>query len=83
MQSHSDRNSSVPLGQRERPTFILTSTVFTASLTSRGYSKASIAYRLTLLRDLRPVDATAPDGSSRRIQRGANPAIPSLPTKAR
>ena len=51
MQSHSDRNSSVPLGQTSGP---LDSYIpgFTASLTSRGYSKASIAYRLCLLRDL-------------------------------
>jgi site-specific recombinase XerD len=51
MQSHSDRNSSVPLGQTSGPLY---SNIpgFTASLNSRGYSKASIAYRLTLLRDL-------------------------------
>ena len=51
MQSHSDRNSSVRQGQTSGPLY---SNIpgFTASLTSRGYSKASIAYRLTLLRDL-------------------------------
>src|SRR5437867_3754803 len=51
MQSYSDRNSSVRLGQTSGPLY---SNIpgFTASLISRGYSKASIAYRLTLLRDL-------------------------------
>src|ERR1700747_1492017 len=51
MQSHLDRNSSVPLGQMSGPLYSYIPG-FTASLTSRGYSKASIAYRLTLLRDL-------------------------------
>jgi hypothetical protein len=51
MRSHSDRNSSVPLGQTSGPLCPCISG-FTASLTKRGYSKASIAYRLTLLRDL-------------------------------
>src|SRR5882762_2540428 len=51
MQSHSDRNSSVPLGQTSGPLYSYVPG-FTASLTSRGYSNASIAYRLTLLRDL-------------------------------
>src|SRR5260370_35240668 len=51
MQSHSDRNSSVLLGQTSGPLYSHIHG-FTASLTSRGYSKASIAYRLTLLRDL-------------------------------
>ena len=51
MQSHSDRNSSVPLGQASGPLYSYLPG-FAASLTSRGYSKASIAYRLTLLRDL-------------------------------
>jgi site-specific recombinase XerD len=51
MQSHSDRNSSVPLGHTRGPLYSYVPG-FTASLTSRGYSKASIAYRLTLLRDL-------------------------------
>ena len=51
MQSHLDRASSVPLRQTSGP---LCSYIpgFTASLTSQGYSRASIAYRLTLLRDL-------------------------------
>src|ERR1700730_6372588 len=51
MQSHLDRTSSVPLRQTNGP---LCSYIpgFTASLTSQGYSRASIAYRLTLLRDL-------------------------------
>src|ERR1700720_3460059 len=51
MQSHLDRNSSVPLGQMSGPLYSYIP-VFTAWLSSRGYSKASIAYRLTLLRDL-------------------------------
>ena len=53
---------------------------FTASLTSRIFQSI---YRLqiTLVRDS-TVDATTPDGN-RRIQRGANPAIPSLSMKAR
>ncbi len=51
MQSHSDRNSSVRLGQTSGPLYSYIPG-FTASLTSRGYCKASIAYRLTLLRDL-------------------------------
>src|SRR5260370_10593043 len=51
MQSHFDRNSSVPLGQTSGPLYSYIPG-FTASLTSRGYCKASIAYRLTLLRDL-------------------------------
>ncbi len=46
MQSHSDRNSSVPLGHTSGPLYSYIPR-FTASLTSRGYSKASIAYRLT------------------------------------
>ncbi len=51
MQSHLDRNSSVRLGQTSGPLYSHIPG-FTASLASRGYSKASIAYRLTLLRDL-------------------------------
>jgi hypothetical protein len=51
MQNHLDRNSSVRLGQMSGPLYSYIPG-FTASLTSRGYSKASIAYRLTLLRDL-------------------------------
>src|SRR6266853_3589655 len=51
MQSHSDRNSSAPQGQTSGPLYSYIPG-FTASLASRGYSKASIAYRLTLLRDL-------------------------------
>src|ERR1700730_19329483 len=51
MQSHLHRNSSVPLGKTSGPLYSYIPG-FTASLTSRGYSKASIAYRLTLLRNL-------------------------------
>jgi integrase/recombinase XerD len=51
MQSHSGRNSSVSLGQTSGALYSYIPG-FTASLTSRGYSQASIAYRLTLLRDL-------------------------------
>ena len=51
MQSHSDRNSSAPQGQTSGPLYSYIPG-FTASLTGRGHSKASIAYRLTLLRDL-------------------------------
>jgi site-specific recombinase XerD len=51
MQSHSDRKSSVRLGQTSGPLYSYIPG-FTASLTSRGYSKPSIAYRLTLRRDL-------------------------------
>src|SRR5713226_7539087 len=51
MQSHSDGNSSVLLGQTSGPLYSYVPG-FTASLTNRGYSKASIAYRLTLLREL-------------------------------
>src|ERR1700731_2209270 len=51
MQSRLDRTSSVSLGQTSGPLYSYIAG-FTASLTRRGYSKASIAYRLTLLRDL-------------------------------
>jgi len=51
MQNQSNRNSSVPLGQPSGPLYSYIPG-FTASLTSRGYSKASIAYRLCLLRAL-------------------------------
>ncbi len=51
MQNHLDRNSSVRLGQTSGPLYSYIPG-FTALLASRGYSKASIAYRLTLLRDL-------------------------------
>jgi len=51
MQSHSYRNSSVPLGQTSGPLYSYVPG-FTAPLTNRGYSKASIAYRLSLLRAL-------------------------------
>jgi hypothetical protein len=81
MQSHLDRNSSVPLEQTSGPLYSYIPG-FTASLTSRGYSQASIAYRLTLLQDL---DQWMRQRRTafRRIQRGANPPIPSLPTKER
>ena len=51
MQSHSDRNLSAPQGQTGGPLYSYIPG-FTASLTGRAYSKASIAYRLCLLRDL-------------------------------
>jgi len=51
MQSHLDGNSPLSLGQTSGALYSYIPG-FTASLTSRGYSKASIAYRLTLLRDL-------------------------------
>src|ERR1700720_1006218 len=51
MQSHLDGISSLSLGQTSGALYSYIP-VFTAWLSSRGYSKASIAYRLTLLRDL-------------------------------
>jgi site-specific recombinase XerD len=51
MQNHSDSNSSVPLGQASGPLYCYTPG-FADSLTSRGYSKASMVNRLSLLRDL-------------------------------
>ena len=51
MQNHLDMNSSVPTGQTSGPLYSHIPG-FVTSLASRGYSKASIAYRLCLLRTL-------------------------------
>jgi site-specific recombinase XerD len=51
MQNHSDRNSSLSLGQVGGPLYSYIPG-FADSLTSRGYSKASMVNRLSLLRDL-------------------------------